>query len=128
MAKELKFVLTGRTPSKKNSRRSFYNKNIGHILNYYSPEFKKWNAEKLKELESFTAEKVTGIVSISFEWYMPDNRKADTNNKEESILDLLVDAGIIEDDKWQIVKERHSIAMGIDKEHPRVHINIVSLE
>ena len=62
---------------------------------------------------------------IKAEFWLPDNRKTDLSNKIESVMDLLVDNGIIEDDSWQIISDLHLIANGIDKENPRVVITFI---
>jgi crossover junction endodeoxyribonuclease RusA len=56
------------------------------------------------------------------DWYMPDNRKTDLTNKAESIMDLLVDCKIIDDDCWQVIPRIMLDARGVDKENPRVTV------
>lgn len=59
---------------------------------------------------------------ITMSFWLPDNRRTDLNNKAASILDMLVDNGILEDDSWQIIGEERYIPMGVDKDDPRVEI------
>lgn len=59
---------------------------------------------------------------------MPDKRKADLSNKVESIMDLLVDNGIIEDDSWQYVPRLFMEFIEVDKKNPRVLVWITELE
>jgi len=42
----------------------------------------------------------------------------------ESIMDLLVDVGILTDDRWQVVYQINLQSRGIDKEHPRTEVCI----
>jgi Holliday junction resolvase RusA-like endonuclease len=58
---------------------------------------------------------------------MPDNRRTDLSNKAESIMDLLVDNGILEDDCWQIVPILALQGMKVDKENPRAEIFITTV-
>lgn len=51
-------------------------------------------------------------------------RAADLTNKAESIMDLLVDMEILEDDNWFIVGDLHLKFGGVDKENPRAVIEI----
>lgn len=44
-----------------------------------------------------------GRCTVSIKIIFPDKRRADVTNKAESVLDLLVDRGIIPDDSWQII-------------------------
>ncbi len=47
-------------------------------------------------------------VSIRVYHYWKDNRVRDNSNKFESIADLLVDAGILKDDSWQVIGKNES--------------------
>lgn len=84
-----------------------------------------WHMEQMlalrRQCTSVTIEKVKACI-ITF--YFPDNRKADLSNKAESIMDLLVNAGVLSDDAWQMVPRLDLRAGGIDKEKPRVHITL----
>jgi hypothetical protein len=65
-----------------------------------------------------------GIQEIQLVFWLPDNRKCDLTNKAESVMDLLVDCEVIEDDCWQVIPKLYLNAAGIDKEDPRVEIYI----
>ena len=58
--------------------------------------------------------------------YASTKRKADLSNRFESIADLLVDAGIIEDDNYFVVPEVLMKFGGIDKTNPRAEITIIT--
>jgi hypothetical protein len=49
-------------------------------------------------------------VSVKVYHYFKDNIERDLTNKADSINDLMVAAGIIKDDNWQIIKQIHSEA------------------
>ena len=53
-----------------------------------------------------------------------DKRKADLTNKAESIMDLLVDTKIIEDDNWFIINNINLKFGGVDTKNPRAEIEI----
>ena len=106
--------LLGRVPSKKNSR---INTRSG--MSFPSAKYTAWHKDASIQVRG--AEKLTQP-GMTFKIWYPDNRVADTNNKIASILDMLKDNGIIEDDCWQIIGEEHYIPMGIDKVNPRVVI------
>ena len=44
-----------------------------------------------------------GRCTVCIKIIFPDKRRADVTNKAESVLDLLVDRGIIPDDSWQVI-------------------------
>lgn len=92
-------VLPFETPSKKNSRvvdrrtgRSFPNK-----------RFTDWHKSALLHLRTQGAEPVEGPVRIDFAFTHPTRRRCDSDNKVSSIMDLLVDAGVLPDDCWEVV-------------------------
>jgi len=111
-------VIEGRIPSKKNSR---INTRSGR--SFPSKAYKEWHKDASWQL--YTQKKQIGIkdCQIELDFYLPDNRRADLTNKAESVMDLLVDLGIIKDDSWQVVS--HLILTGeYDKGNPRVEIFI----
>ncbi len=61
-------------------------------------------------------------VDIQLEFWMPDNRRCDLDNKVTSIFDLLKDMDVIEDDCWQCLGSYYVRAGGIDKTNPRAEI------
>ncbi len=110
-------TITGRTPSKKNSRittktgRSFPSKNYTEWHKDASYQLLQQNPLKTQFYAS------QGHLKLVF--YMPDHRRADLTNKAESIMDLLVDNGWLEDDSWQIVPMITLQCAGVDKDNPR---------
>lgn len=115
------FILPGNVPSKKNSRQIFA-KN-GRIINIPSRKYKEWHDESLALLDGFGALKPPYSITLVF--WMKDKRKCDLDNKVASILDLLQDAGIIEDDCWQKLVEITARAAGVS-DTPRVKVEIHS--
>lgn len=65
------------------------------------------------------------ITSIEIATGFPDNRKADLTNKAESVMDLLVLAGVIQDDSWQVAP-RLILDGYLDREKPGATIKIFS--
>jgi len=109
-----KLLLRGRVPSKKNSR---INTRSGR--SFPSAKYTEWHKDASKQV--LGAPKLTQK-GITMSFWLPDNRRTDLNNKAASILDMLVDNGILEDDSWQIIGEERYIPMGVDKDDPRVEI------
>jgi Holliday junction resolvase RusA-like endonuclease len=111
-------ILKGRVPSKKNSK--FIAKVSQKTYLLPSPDFQAWHREQSFLLAGKKQLIHTDKITMTF--YFPDNRRADLDNRATSVLDLLVDNGILSDDSWQTIKELHLIAGGIDKDNPRVEI------
>ena len=61
-------------------------------------------------------------------FYLPDNRRRDLTNYLEAVQDILVKYKIIRDDRWKIVYSVDGSRIKIDKENPRVEIEITKLE
>ena len=59
---------------------------------------------------------------------MPDKRKRDIANYIEAIQDILVKYKIIKDDNYNIIASLDGTRMYIDKENPRVEIEIAKME
>ena len=59
-------------------------------------------------------------------FYHGDMKRRDSDNQLSSVLDTLVDAGILEDDNWKIIPEKH-IYDAYDKGAARVELEIEEL-
>ncbi len=120
------FTLKGETPSKKNSR---INTNSGR--SFPNKHFMEWHKEKLAELSAMLLEneiKRFGSIQIRIKmvFYHGDLRRRDSDNQCSSIMDLLVDSGIIDDDNWLIVREK-LIKDYYDKNNARCEIKIETI-
>jgi len=116
----MEITLKGRIPSKKNQKQIIYRN--GKPLIISSKKHKEWHTEQMWMVKG--KGKVEEVKNIDITLYAPDKRKGDLTNKAESIMDLLVDAGIIEDDNWMIVPNVFLRFGGVDKENPRAVITI----
>jgi len=115
----LNIRINGRIPSKKNSRNLFVRG--GKLFNIPSKDYAAWH--KLALLQIKLPKDRTLVPSrITLSFWAPDKRASDLTNKAESIMDLLVDAKVIEDDNWWVIKEVKLQFMGVDKENPRCEI------
>lgn len=98
--------ISGEVPSKKNSRRIFMAG--GRTVSVPSGRHAKWYRSALAEITSAKVGclfPIKGRLRVDCTFYHGDRRRRDHNNQMASILDLLVDAGIIADDSWDIVAE-----------------------
>jgi hypothetical protein len=118
---ELKLVVRGRIPSKKNSRNIFVRG--GRICNIPSTKYAAWHKAALEQLIDYSGSPITKC-TIELSFYAPDKRGTDLTNKAESIMDLLVDREIIEDDNWWIVDRVCLMFKGVDKRNPRCEVSI----
>lgn len=110
----MKIIIEGSTPSKKNSKRVFCRGKFPTVLP--SVNYMEWHKSALLQLKGkvkINAKKIT----ITF--IAGDNRKFDLTNKAESIMDTLVDAGLIEDDNYEFVDELCLKFGGVEKGFPK---------
>lgn len=114
----MKLVILGRIPSKKNSR---INTRSG--MSFPSSKYTAWHKDASTQLSIQKIEPFKTGQGVNLTFYMPDNRRTDLTNKAESVMDLLVDNGILDDDSWQITGTVGLFCQGIDKENPRVEIS-----
>lgn len=68
------------------------------------------------------------ITNVMIQFYAPDRRKTDLTNKAESIMDLLVDCGVIADDNWFEIPSISLSCDGVDPKNPRAEITIYGKE
>ena len=117
-----KIVLLGQVPSKKNSR---INTRSGR--SFPSKRYSEWHKNSVEQLGTIDGSFGKGITSqkceINYMFYCKDLRRRDVSNMLESINDLLVDVGILEDDDWKHVRIGWADAT-VDKEKPRAEVTI----
>lgn len=111
-------TILGRIPSKKNSTWNFISK--GRIIRLPSQKHKEWHKDGMLQLTGQKAIPTPCSLTISF-WF-PDARKTDLSNKAESIMDLLVDYGILPDDNCVEIPTLLLVYKGIDRTNPRAEI------
>lgn len=114
-----KIILYGRIPSLKNSK--IISCRGSRPMMFPSQKHKEWHEDATKQLIGKLP--LPPNVPILFTIYAPDSRKADLSNKWESVADLLVDCGLIEDDNWFVLDDVRMKFGGIDKDNPRAELD-----
>lgn len=121
------FVITGNPITKKNSQQIFRTK-TGRPFISPSKAYKKYEKDALKQIEDryggFHHPLITTPVNIQCVFYMQTKRSVDLPNLLESVDDILVKSGVIEDDASRIVAAHDGSRVKYDKENPRVEITI----
>nr|DAK70211.1 MAG TPA: Endodeoxyribonuclease RusA [Caudoviricetes sp.] len=129
---KVKFNIAGQVPSKKNNKRLLKNSRTGKMFIASSEKFNEWHNQAMMDL-CFRLNKDRGVfcdkqVEIELTFYNSDNRRHDLDNMISSVLDLLVDAEFIDDDCCRIVNKVVAIFGGVDRQTPRVEVEINSVE
>lgn len=98
-------------------------------MSFPSSDHRRWHEDALVQLACVRGLPV-GIekAEIKATIYFPNRIRADLSNKFESIGDLLVDAGIIKDDKWECVPRIEIVSGGVDTKNPRAEVEITELK
>jgi Holliday junction resolvase RusA-like endonuclease len=118
----VELVFEGNVPSKKNSRI-----NRGDGKSFPSKNYIDWENDALKQVRAQTRQRFLKPVSVEVIIYFGTNARADLDNRLTSILDMLVDALVLQDDKWQNIP-----MMQVQAEHrprkPGAFVRITELE
>lgn len=71
---------------------------------------------------------LSAAVNVKCVYYMPTKRQVDLVNLLEASLDILVKAGVLVDDCAAIVAAHDGSRVKLDRENPRVEIEITEME
>jgi Holliday junction resolvase RusA-like endonuclease len=126
VANHIHIELKGTPPSKKNSKRIMRTR-AGRMLVLPSKSHENWHAEQQYELlrQWPRGVRIEKVLKMTQTFYAKDRRPHDLSNKVESVNDLLVDMGCIADDNWFVLPDVQATFHSIEKENPRVIIDIL---
>lgn len=113
------FFLSGEVVSKKNNNR--FNRATGQV--YKSKNFCKWHSKATAELlqqkqQKYSGEFLHGLAKttcITFEFRHNGKARRDSDNQVTSVLDLLVECGILIDDNIFVVPKMSTENKEVDK-------------
>lgn len=111
--------------TKKNSQQIVRAK--GHYMVLPSKQYRKYEKEASKILK-WKDKPIDYPVNVECKFYMPTRRRVDIANLTSAIHDVLVHAGVLEDDNRNIVYSMDGSRVLYDKEHPRTEIEITRVE
>lgn len=119
----IKLVIKGKPITKKNSMRMVTNKKTGRVFPIPSKQFVEYQKLFLSQVKR-PKQTIDQPVNVQAVYYMPTRHRVDITNLLSATHDLLVDAGVLEDDNSKIVVGVDGSRVLYDKEHPRVEITI----
>lgn len=123
----MKIVIPITPRPKKNSQQIIYNKKTKKPMIVQSKLYTNFERECGLYLLKYKSN-IDYSINLKIEFYVPDRRKRDIANYIEAIQDILVKYEVIQDDNYNIVSSLDGTRMYIDKENPRVEIEITKLE
>lgn len=71
---------------------------------------------------------ISEAVNVKAVYYMPNRRRVDLVNLLEATCDILVKAGVLDDDRSTIVAAHDGSRVLLDRQNPRVEIEITRME
>lgn len=122
----MKLIYQGVIYSKKNSKSIITNRRTGRPMIVASKKAKDMEKNMVREFSIQRGERsaINRPSSVCMKLYRKDNIKRDLDNVATSVLDGLVRGEVIADDNYSIVKSLHIEDCGVDKNNPRVEIEI----
>lgn len=119
----MKLFLTAPIPSKKNSRQIV--RRGGRLRSVPSAEYAAWHDANIGRVSdsALSAGLMKGPLKISLRLEFPDKRRRDLDNALSSVLDLLVDGGVLSDDCWTAVPEISAVGTHGEKYAAEVEIS-----
>lgn len=125
-------ILVGRFYAKKNSSNSIWNHYTKKLIRTTSANYKGWEKDAMMQLgynrghlKRCLEKPIDFPVILKCHFYNYDKRKRDISNYYEGLQDLLVDAGILADDNYAIIKGHDGSRMFVDTENPRIEFWIL---
>lgn len=122
-----KLIISGQTPSHKNSKRIFASKKTGKMFPANNEKYLAWKDLAVAEIKNSRI-KFDRPVALAATFFCGDNRGRDLDNMLASIQDALVSAGAISDDDHKNLPFVFAKSGGIDRENPRAEIAFFAAE
>lgn len=124
--KEIKIILRTPPRTKKNSSQIIFNKKTGKQMVIPSQQYKEYEQACLWQIRKPSVA-IDFPVNVKCVYFMPTRRKVDLCNLIEATMDILVRAGVLNDDNSEIAVSHDGSRVFYDKENPRAEITITEL-
>lgn len=119
----IKITYKGRPITKKNSSQIFRTKS-GQPFITPSAQYKQYEKDCIWQTPAHARISASEPITLKCIYYMPTHAKTDLCNLLGATCDILVKAGVIEDDNSRIVVSHDGSRVLYDKENPRVEIEV----
>lgn len=119
----MRIVLQGKPITKKNSQRILHGRG-GRPFISPSAQYKAYAAECIAQIPAIAKQRINDRVQVQCVYYMPTLRAVDLTNLLEATDDILVAAGVLEDDNSRIIVSHDGSRVKHDKKNPRVEVVI----
>ena len=123
MKEEVRFTIPLNPVTKKNSQQIILVGGRPRIIP--SKKYKEYERDCIPFLTH--VEHVTGRLNVKAVYFMRTRRRVDLINLHEALHDILVKAGVLEDDNCKIIYSTDGSYVDYDKENPRTEVTITYL-
>lgn len=123
----MKIIIPVIPRSKKNSQQIISNSRTKRPMIIQSKLYANFERECGLYLKRYKSN-IDYSINLKIDFYVPDRRRRDIANYIEAIQDILVKYEVIKDDNYNIIESLDGTRMHIDKENPRVEIEITKIE
>lgn len=122
----IKFTVPLPPITKKNSQRILRNNKTGKPFVAPSEQYVSYEAQALWFIPKGKCIDVP--VNVRCVFYMPTKRRCDLTNLLEAIDDIMVKAGLLKDDSYNIIAGHDGSRVFYDKNNPRTEVEITRME
>ena len=124
----IRIIIPTNPRSKKNSQEIVFNKKTGKRMVIQNKKYTDFEREWKKYIPVLREPPIAYKVNLKCKFYVCDARRRDIANYLEAIQDILVKYGLLADDNYNIIASLDGCSMEIDRENPRVEIEIKKLD
>lgn len=125
----IKFTLPVKPRTKKNHGQIVHTKSGKHVILPSKP-YKEFEKEVVSYVEDLfgNMEPIDFKCNVKCVFYKDADRKSDLMGYMQAIMDALVKAGLLLDDNSKIVYSTDGSYVDLDRENPRIEVQIEALE
>lgn len=126
----MKLTIYGNPVTKKNSQRILYKfTKFGRKTPFIAPSkaYVDYETDCLRQIKR-PRSPISARLNVRCVYYMKTARRVDLANLIEATTDILVKARVLEDDNSKIVAAHDGSRVELDRENPRVEIEIEEME
>lgn len=121
--------MLGAPRTKKNSMDILVNRKTGRPFIAQNERYKQYEKDFMVQIPGMLRGiSLNGKYNLKCIYYMPTRRRVDLGNLLAATCDILVKAKTIEDDNSNIIVSHDGSRVRLDRENPRVEIEIMEVE
>lgn len=119
-------IISGQTPSHKNSKRMFISRNTGKFFPANNDKYLVWKDSAIVEIKNSHL-KFNDPIAVAVTFFVGDKRRRDLDNMLASVQDALISAGAISDDDATVLPMIFAKNGGLDSGHPRAEVTFFNV-